>query len=203
MSRIKTIAKKLIKIIILTAIIIAVFTAVINAVVILSTRSAVKDYEDFEGHYDCIIVLGCGIVDNSIPTDLMVDRLDTAIRLYESGAADRILLSGDHRVADYNEVAVMKTYMLEHGISEDVIFVDDLGLSTSETMERAARLYDVRDAVIVTQKYHLSRAVYLARNYGIDCVGVIATGHTFVAQPYYSAREYLARVKDFFLCLVF
>ena len=177
--------------------------AVINVYVVKSTANAVKDYEDFNGHYDYIIVLGCGIVDNSIPTDLMVDRLDMAIRLYEDGAAPRILLSGDHRVDDYNEVAVMKNYMLDRGIPEDVIECDDLGLSTSETMERASRLFDVESAVIVTQEYHLSRAVYLARNYGIDCEGVIATGHTFVAQPYYSAREYLARVKDFILCLVF
>lgn len=93
--------------------------------------------------------------------------------------------------------------MLDYGIPEEVIECDDLGLSTSETMQRASQLYGVRSAVIVTQKYHLSRAVYLARNYGIDCEGVIATGHTFVAQAYYSMREYLARVKDFIFCIVF
>ena len=177
--------------------------AVINVYVVMSVSGLVKNESDFDGHYDYIIVPGCGIIDNSIPTDLMVDRLDTAIRLYENGAADRILLSGDHRVDDYNEVAVMKNYMLAAGIPEDVIDCDDLGLSTGETMERAVRLFGVKSAVIVTQEYHLSRAVYLARNYGIDCAGVIATGHTFVAQAYYSAREYLARVKDFFVCIVF
>lgn len=203
MSKVLKIIDKILQIITLIAAITMALIAVINVYVVKSTSSAIKDYEDFNGHYDYIIVLGCGIIDNSIPTDLMVDRLDMAIRLYEDGAAPRILLSGDHRVDDYNEVAVMKNYMLERGIPEDVIECDDLGLSTSETMERAVRLFDVESAVIVTQKYHLSRAVYLARNYGIDCEGVIATGHTFVAQPYYSAREYLARVKDFILCLVF
>ena len=194
---------KILQIITLIVAVTMAVIAVINVYVVKSTANAVKDYEDFNGHYDYIIVLGCGIVDNSIPTDLMVDRLDMAIRLYKDGAAPRILLSGDHRVDDYNEVAVMKNYMLDRGIPEDVIECDDLGLSTSETMERASRLFDVESAVIVTQEYHLSRAVYLARNYGIDCEGVIATGHTFVAQPYYSARESLARVKDFILCLVF
>lgn len=178
-------------------------SASINAIVICSTSDDIRSYEEFDGHYDYIIVLGCGIIDNSIPTDLMVDRLDAAIRLYESGAADRILLSGDHRVDDYNEVAVMRTYIIDRGIPEDVIDCDDLGLSTAETMQRAAQLFGVDSAIIVTQKYHLSRAVYLARHYGIDCEGVIATGHTFIGQPYYSAREYAARVKDFFLCLVF
>ena len=185
----------------ITAAVVLILTG-INAFVILSTKSAVKDYEQFDGHYDYIIVLGCGIIDNSIPTDLMADRLDMAIRLYEDGTAPMILLSGDHRVDDYNEVAVMRNYLLERGIPDDVILCDDLGLSTNETMERAVRLYGVRSAVIVTQKYHLYRSVYLARDYGVECEGVIATGHTFIRQPYYSARECLARVKDFILCLV-
>lgn len=184
------------------AVILAV-TAVINVYVIMSTTSSIKDYEDFNGHYDYIIVLGCGIIDNQYPTDLMADRLDMAIRLYEDGAAPRILLSGDHREDDYNELAVMRNYMLDAGIPADAIECDDLGLSTSETMQRASELYGIDSAVIVTQKYHLSRAVYLARHFNIDCEGVIATGHTFTAQAYYSAREYLARVKDFLLCIVF
>lgn len=198
--------RKLIKTVKIISLVVALFiavSAVINAYMIMSTSSAIKDCRDFEGHYDYIIVLGCGIIDNQYPTDLMSDRLDTAIRLYDSGAAGRILLSGDHRVDDYNEVAVMRNYMLDHGIPDEVIECDDLGLSTSETMQRASQLFGVRSAVIVTQKYHLCRALYLARNYGIDCEGVIATGHTFVAQTYYSSREYLARVKDFIFCIVF
>lgn len=191
------------KILLIVVSVIVLLTGGINLYVIGSTSGDIKHYEEFDGHYDYIIVLGCGIIDNSIPTDLMADRLDTAIRLYESGAGDRILLSGDHRVDDYNEVAVMKTYMLDRGIPESVIDCDDLGLSTSETMRRASGLFDIDNAVIVTQHYHLSRAVYLARHYGIDCEGVIATGHVFLGQPYFSAREYAARVKDFFLCIVF
>lgn len=201
--KIKKVIDKTLQIITLIVAVSMALIAVINLYVVMSVSARIKDYESFDGHYDYIIVLGCGIINNSIPTDLMVDRLDMAIRLYEDGAAPKILLSGDHRVDDYNEVAVMKTYMLDRGIPEDVIVCDDYGLSTSETMERASRLFGVKSAIIVTQKYHLSRAVYLAGNYGIECEGVIATGHTFVAQPYYSAREYLARVKDFILCLVF
>ncbi|MBR3533210.1 MAG: YdcF family protein [Clostridiales bacterium] len=189
-------------IVLFVALIMAV-TAVINAIVVCSARPHISDYDDFEGTYDYIIVLGCGIIDNSIPTDLMVDRLDTAVRLYEDGAAPRILLSGDHQVEDYNEVAVMRNYIISEGVPEDAIVCDDLGLSTNETMRRAAGLYDVKSAVIVTQEYHLYRAVYLAVNYGIRCEGVIATGHTFVNQAYYSAREVLARVKDFFVCIVY
>ncbi len=203
MSSIKKKIDMALQIMLLIFAVLFAISAVINAVVVQSTSDAVKDYEEFDGHYDYIIVLGCGIIDNSIPTDLMVDRLNMAIRLYEDGAGDRILLSGDHREDDYNEVAVMKNYILAHGIPEEVIDCDDLGLSTSETMERAVRLFDVHSAVIVTQQYHLSRAIYLARNFGIECEGVIATGHTFVGQPYFSAREYAARVKDFLLCLVF
>ena len=203
MSKIKRITDKSLQIVILLIALFMAFTAVINTYVVLSAGPDIKDYDDFDGNYDYIIVLGCGIIDNTYPTDLMADRLDMAIRLYESGAAPLILLSGDHRVDDYNEVAVMKNYMISRGIPEEVIFCDDLGLSTNETMQRASALFDVDSAVIVTQRYHLYRAIYLARNYGIDCEGVIATGHIFVAQPYYSAREVLARVKDFIFCIVF
>ena len=203
MSRIKEILNKALKAFVIACIVVLVISLIANAIVIFSTNSRVKSYDEFDGHYDYIIVLGCGIVDNSIPTDLMVDRLDMAIRLYESGAAPKILLSGDHRVDDYNEVAVMRNYMLDYGILDEDIICDDLGLSTGETMQRAAELFDVHSAVIVTQKYHLNRALYLASNYGIESEGVIATGHTFVAQPYYSGREFLARVKDFFFCIVF
>lgn len=195
--------RKILQILIVIAMTSMIVVAIINVYVVRSSSVYVKNYEEFEGHYDYIIVLGCGIIDNQYPTDLMVDRLDTAIRLYNNGASDRILLSGDHQVNDYNEVAVMKNYMLARGIPEEVIDCDDLGLSTSQTMRRASGLFGVRSAVIVTQKYHLYRSVYLAKHYGIDCEGVIATGHTFVAQPYYSAREYLARVKDFLLSIVF
>ena len=203
MSTIKGKAGVIVKIVIAFVAVILVVTAVINVYVIMSTSSSIKDYEDFNGHYDYIIVLGCGIIDNQYPTDLMVDRLDMAIRLYEDGAAPKILLSGDHREDDYNEVAVMRNYMLDAGTPADAIECDDLGLSTSETMQRASELYGIDSAVIVTQKYHLSRAVYLAIHFNIDCEGVIATGHTFTAQAYFSAREYLARVKDFLLCIVF
>ena len=203
MSQIKEKLSKMLKVLVITFIVVVMVTVITNAAVILTTNSKVKSLEEFDGHYDYIIVLGCGIIDNSIPTDLMVDRLNTAISLYESDAAPKILLSGDHRVDDYNEVAVMRNYMLDYGIPEEDIICDDLGLSTGETMQRAAELFDVHSAIVVTQKYHLNRALYLARNYGIECEGVIATGHTFIFQAYYSGREVLARVKDFFFCIVF
>lgn len=186
---------------VLFAIVLAV-SILANAIVIFSTKDSVKTYDEFDGHYDYIIVLGCGVIDNQYPSDRLADRLDTAIRLYENGAAPKILLSGDHRVDDYNELAVMRNYMIEHGVPDDVIFCDDLGLSTNETMERAVRLFDVSSAVIVTQKYHLYRSIYLARDYGIDCEGVCATGRTFTYHVYHYSREFMARIKDFFLCLV-
>jgi len=198
----KTINKILIFLIcLLTAV--TAFSAGVNLYVINSTSEDIMYEDEFDGQYDYIIVLGCGIIDNSIPTDLMSDRLDTAIDLYQRGVAPLILVSGDHREDDYNEVAVMRNYMIDRGVPEEVIMSDDLGLSTGETMQRAAGVFGVRSAVIVTQRYHLYRAVYLARHYGIDCEGVIATGHVFTAQVYYSFREYLARVKDFLFCIAF
>lgn len=202
MRFLKEIIKKVIKPLAVVCTIILAISIVANAIVILSTNDSVKYYDEFDGQYDYIIVLGCGVIDNQYPSDRLADRLDTAIRLYEDGAAPKILLSGDHREDDYNELAVMRNYMLEYGIPDDVILCDDLGLSTNETMERAVRLYGVRSAVIVTQKYHLYRSIYLARDYGIECEGVCATGRTFTYHVYHYTREFMARVKDFFLCLV-
>lgn len=151
--------------------------------------------------YDAIIVLGCGVYEDGTPTPLLSDRLDAAISLYHAGVAPKLLMSGDHYKDNYNEVAVMREYALERGVPSEDIFMDHAGLSTYDSMYRAANIFEIKSSVVVTQEYHLSRALYLANSLGIDSVGVIATGHTFQAQPYYSLREVLARSKDYTKCI--
>jgi len=195
--------KTILKILLFILLFFVVMVVAINVFVCTKTTRDIHSLDEFSGNYDYIIVLGCGIYDNSIPTPMMSDRLDAAISLYNQGFAPYILMSGDHRVDDYNEVRVMKEYCVEHGVPEEVIFTDDYGLSTYESMKRASEIYSIESAVVVTQQYHLYRAIYNAQSMNINCEGVIATGHEFVEQPYYSLREVLARVKDFFLCIAY
>ena len=175
-----------------------IYIVVANLIVTCSTSSRMHEAEYYQtkNDYDAIIVLGCGIYDNSIPTPLMSDRLDAAIILYNNGVAPKILMSGDHREDDYNEVAVMREYAMAHGVPSEDIFMDHAGLSTYETMYRAKNVFGINKAIVVTQEYHLYRSLYLASAMGIDADGAIAVGHTFQSQWLWNSREILARSKD-------
>lgn len=150
----------------------------------------------------CIIVLGCGILPDGGLSRMLKDRMDTAIALYEEGVAPKLLLSGDHGTIGYDEVNAMRQYAINHGIPEEDIFMDHAGFSTYETMYRAEDVFDVDKAIVVTQQYHLYRAVYNAEVLGIDARGVSAISEPFAYQPYYSFREAFARVKDWAYCII-
>lgn len=150
---------------------------------------------------DCILVLGCGIWGDR-PSPLLEDRLLRSIELYNHGVSDKILLSGDHGKKDYDEVNVMRTYIEENGnIPTEQIFMDHAGFSTYESMYRAKEIFCAKKVIIVTQKYHLSRAIYIARSLGLDAYGVASDYQRFSGQAMRDAREVLAREKDFFYCL--
>lgn len=150
---------------------------------------------------DCIMVLGCGVRDDS-PTPLLADRLQRGVEVYKAGASPKILMSGDHGQTDYDEVNVMKQYALDEGISEADIFMDHAGFSTYESMYRAKEIFDVDKMIIVTQKYHLSRAVFIANKLGIEAYGVASDYRTFGGQFGRDCREVLARVKDIFTVII-
>ena len=117
---------------------------------------------------DCILVLGCYVHDSGRPSDMLADRLRRGIELYQSGAAPKLLMSGDHGQKDYNEVKAMKLEAMDEGIPSEDIFMDHAGFSTYESAYRAKAVFEVESAFIVTQKYHLYRAVFLARAMGIE-----------------------------------
>lgn len=149
---------------------------------------------------DCIMVLGCGVRGTS-PSPLLADRLERGVEAFHSGAAPKILMSGDHGQTNYDEVNVMKAYALNSGIKESDIFMDHAGFSTYESMYRAKEIFGVKKMIIVTQKYHLTRAVYIARQLGIEAYGVISDHREFSGQFFRDCREVLARVKDLFTTL--
>ncbi len=174
-----------------------------NLAVCLSTKGrmrTVTDSLDDKG-YDCIIVLGCGVWGDT-PTMLLSDRLDAAIELYKAGVAPKLLMSGDHGRRDYDEVNVMRQYALDSGVPSEDIFMDHAGFSTYETMYRAKDIFGITKAVVVTQEYHLYRALYDASAFDIETVGAVATGHIFAGQTRWEIREALARVKDLIWCIL-
>ena len=150
---------------------------------------------------DCIMVLGCGVYQNN-PTPLLEDRLKRGVAVFQTGVSPKILMSGDHGQENYDEVNVMKQYALDQGIPEKDIFMDHAGFSTYESMCRAREIFGIDKMIIVTQKYHLPRAVYLARKLGIEAYGIASDYRSFGGQFYRDCREVLARVKDFFVAII-
>lgn len=149
---------------------------------------------------DCVLVLGAGVRDGS-PTPMLRDRLITGISLYESGAAPKIIMSGDHGREDYDEVNVMKSYAVENGVPDSDVFMDHAGFSTYDSVYRAKAVFEADSIIIVTQKYHLYRALYIAEKLGVNAVGVAADLDDYSGQLKRDLREIAARDKDFFSCL--
>ena len=177
------------------------FVISLNIVVWLRTRTHIVDVEqaaDWEGEFDCILVLGAGVKANGEPSHMLEDRLKVGVRLYEIGASPRLLMSGDHMRVDYDEVGAMKHYAVEAGVPSNVIFLDHAGLSTYESMWRAKEIFGAKKILIVTQGYHLYRAIYIAEALGMEAHGVAADLRPYRKIVLYKTREAAARVKDFF-----
>lgn len=146
---------------------------------------------------EAILVLGASVRANGDVSDILRDRLDTALALYKGKQAPKILVSGDHGSVDYDEVGTMKRYLSERKVEEKNIFMDHAGFSTYESMYRAKEIFGVRSVIIVTQEYHLTRAIYVARSLGMDAYGVAADKRVYRDIEKYKVREFLARNKDF------
>jgi Uncharacterized membrane protein len=147
---------------------------------------------------DCIIILGAGVKKDGKPMDMLKDRLVRGVALYHAGASDTLLMSGDHGRKNYDEVNAMKQYAIDNQVLSEHVFMDHAGFSTYETMYRAKEIFGVKKVLIVTQNYHLYRALYIAKAMGLEAYGVSSDLHTYAGQGFRDKREILARVKDFF-----
>lgn len=151
---------------------------------------------------DCILVLGAGITEDGKPSLILRDRLDRAVELYRQGVSDRLLMSGDHGREEHDEVHVMKEYAMQAGVPEEAIFMDHAGFSTYESMYRARDIFQVRSMVVVTQSYHIYRALYIARGLGIETYGAPSARTEYQGSWILDAREMLARGKEFFNMMI-
>ena len=203
MEKNKVSKRRLLKLILLGTGILFVLLFILNCYVVLSVNNKIikdKDYSKLKD-IQCIIVLGAGIRKDK-PSPLLQDRLDKAIELYFEGVAPKIIVSGDHGRDDHDEVNVMKNYAIEKGVKREDVFMDHAGFSTYDTMYRAKEIFGVERAVVVTQKYHIFRSVYIANHLGIDAYGVPAEDIKHQWAIYREFREVLARDKDVFKCLL-
>lgn len=150
---------------------------------------------------DCILVLGAGVWGDR-PTHMLEDRLEYGISLYKMGASGKLLMSGDHGRENYDEVNVMKNYAVNHGVLSSDVFMDHAGFSTYESIYRARDIFEAEKIIIVTQEYHLYRALFIADKLGLEAYGVASDPREYVGQKSRNIRELLARVKDFLYVIV-
>ena len=180
---------------------------ILGAVLLLGinswVKSSVKDYILTEeqaaqlADMDCILVLGCKVGNDGTLSHMLEDRLRQGVALYGLGAAPKLLMSGDHGTPEYDEVDAMKRYAVDAGIPSCDVFMDHAGFSTYESVYRAKEVFAVQRVIIVTQEYHLYRALMVAREMGLEAYGVAVNYRTYVGQTSRDIREVLARVKDF------
>lgn len=178
------------------AVLLAVST--INVNIVLSGRKNIVEAGKFNG-CQTAIVLGAYVSPDGTLCDMLADRVETAVELYRSGKVEKILMTGDHGSITYDEVNSMRKYAQSRGVPAGDIFMDHAGFSTYESMYRAREIFQVRSAVVITQAFHLPRAVYTARELGLAAVGISADRHNYPETELrvYEAREVLARTKAF------
>ncbi len=186
--------------------IVAIAAAVgISTYVVDSTRGQVHTIAQIEEageHADAIVVLGASVYADGTPSDILADRLEVASDLYLSGAASTIIVSGDNTDAHYNESDAMKDYCVKLGVPAAAVEVDGNGYDTYASIWRARNVYGAQSIIVVTQAYHLYRALAIANGLGLQAWGVPADKGDYDNQAAYSIRENMARVKDFFQTLL-
>lgn len=196
--------KKKTKIILITIMTIIVLSPLlINLYVILNTTSNIIIKEEYQQlkDVDYILILGAS-VRRERPSPMLEDRLKKAIELYNINTQNKILVTGDHTKEDYDEVTIMKNYLLENNIPEEKIIMDPAGVSTYDSIFRVQKQLKAKKIIIVSQKYHLYRALYIANSLGIEAYGVPADDIKYKGATYREVREILARNKDFIKSII-
>ena len=171
------------------------FVLLANAYVVGYASKYILDLDTVKTEsFDCVMVLGA-----RKGSPMLDERLSFGLEAFDTGCSDRLLMSGDHGTESYDEVNFMKDYAVERGVDADKVFMDHAGFSTYESMYRARDVFEVEKLLIVTQTYHIYRAVYDARKLGLDAYGYKAENLLYPVIN--NVREAAARVKDFVWCI--
>lgn len=193
----------MIKIMIIGIIILMIAIFSLNIYVVNNTKNEIVKEENVSNidGVDCILILGAGIWGDK-PSPMLEDRLKEGIVLYKQGTTKKIIMSGDHSREDYDEVKIMKEYAESEGVPSEDIFMDHAGFSSYDSVYRAKEIFGVQKMIIVTQKYHLYRSLYIAKKLGIEAYGIESNLRTYPGQVFREIREILARDKDYFKCIM-
>ena len=166
----------------------------------------ILDMKDLPIDCDTVIVLGAGVRPDGNPCDILVYRLDTGAKVYVRRMSKTILLTGENSGESYNEPKAMKNWIMnnytEVNVREQDLLIDNCGFCTFDSIYRAKTIFNIESAIISTNRYHLPRAIYIARKLGIDAYGIASDMREYDRMKKYKRRELLAQIKDFFLCLI-
>lgn len=178
------------------------FVVIINLIVVLSTKKNIVLLDNKTFDADFVLILGAAVWQNRRPSFILEDRLLTGIDVFKFGVVDFVLLSGDHGKQNYDEVTVMKNFVVEKGIGEKYIVLDTKGFSTYDSCYNAKNTFKAKKIIIITQKYHLYRALYIAKSLGLEARGIASDRRKLRGSFIRNFREVFARVKDFFVCTI-
>ena len=165
-----------------------------RAITALAARGLI--YEDLDALPTprAAIVFGAGVRGGQ-PTPVLYDRVATAVMLYKAGAVDLLLMSGDNRTPYYDEPAVMRRTAIRLGVPASAILLDPAGYSTYDTCRRAGEVFNLREVVLVTQRYHLDRAIFTCQALGLDAVGYPTDQRTYRGMTWFQVREWGASLN--------
>ena len=191
--------KKIFKIIVIFGFVVFLFVVLINLIVISNSSNYIDKEVDYDD-YEYVIVLGAKVT-NGEPSLMLKDRLDRAIEIYNVNSDIKIIISGDSsNPGKYDEISGMYNYLVINNVSSDNIIKDEYGICTYDSIVRMKNIIEENNVIIITQKYHLFRSVYIALELDIDAVGISARDYNYFGQLWRDIREILARIKDY--CLV-
>lgn len=168
----------------------ALVVTVVNARVLAASEPRAVD-----SVADCALVLGAGVGPDHTPSPVLHDRLETALSLYRAGRVRRVLVSGDHGRASYDETNTMRRWLEARGVPHRDVFMDHAGFDTYSSMWRAKNVFGVMKVIVVTQRFHLSRSVYLARAMGMEAEGAVADRRSYRGMVWLEMREVASRTK--------
>ena len=194
--------KRILRLCLRLLVILALLVLIPNFLVVLSSRTLIVSPKEAAGaEADCILVLGAGLRPDGSPSSMPAERINTGVALWKAGASPKLLMSGDHGTKGHDEVNAMKDAAMRAGVPSEAVFMDHAGFSTYDSMYRARDIFGAEKIVIVTQQYHLPRALWIARRMGLKAVGVACDTQRYSGQLYRDLREIAARDKDFVKCL--
>ncbi len=175
-----------------------ILTATVNYSILKTTEDLIYANPEELPDSQVAIILGARVFpeDNRM-SDMLKDRVLTALDLYNIGKVEKILISGDNGQENYDEVNIIKDFVLENGVPKEDVFLDHAGFDTYDSLYRAKEIFKVENAIVVTQAFHLPRAVYIGKKLDMEVYGIEADRQTYVTIKYNKLREIPARLKAF------